>query len=90
MKITINEQKVLDILKTNPHLSLREIVNKLNLTGVTTASYLVNSLERKGLIDKIGQNTRKIYVVKTQTPVTYYDANLKILPDPEFVRNGTS
>ncbi len=84
--------KVLEIINDNPHISLREICFLMKWKNVGNAVWAVNSLEREGLVKKMGKNTRKWYLPlkKIDTEVVYYDANLKILPNPCFIINGTS
>ena len=59
--ITINEQRTLREIHLNPDISLRGIVEKLTLGGVASASHIVNSLQEKGYLEKIGIATNKKY-----------------------------
>ena len=59
--ITINEQRTLREIHLNSDISLRGIVEKLTLGGVASASHIVNSLQEKGYLEKIGIATNKKY-----------------------------
>ena len=66
----------------NPHISLRGIVNELKLKGaklsknsVASISYIINSLERKGFLKKVGVTTTKHYQL---TEEAYKKSNQKI------------
>ena len=66
--LTENEQKVIAILMSNPHISMRGIVKELQLKGskisdnsVASVSYIINSLSKKGFLKKVGVATTKYY-----------------------------
>ena len=59
--MTINEQNVIKALYFNSHISMREIARTLGLAGATSAAYVINSLEKKGYIEKVGTSTSKEY-----------------------------
>ncbi len=59
--ITINEQRALREIHSNPNISLRVLVEKLALGGVASASHIINSLEEKGYLIKVGVATSKKY-----------------------------
>ena len=66
--LTENEQKIIIILLSKPHISLRGMIEELNLVGlklstksVASIVYLIDSLEEKGFINKIGTKTNKYY-----------------------------
>lgn len=59
--LTENEKKVMRTLLSKPRISLRGIVKELNLGGVASAAYIINSLEKKGFVIKIGVATGKYY-----------------------------
>jgi len=59
--ITINEQRAIREIHSNPDISLRGIVEKIGLGGVASASHIVNSLQQKGYLEKIGIATSKKY-----------------------------
>ena len=80
--LTENEQKVINILMSNPHISLRGIVKELQLQGaklsnnsVASVSYIINSLEKKGVFKKVGVTTTKHYQL---TEESYKKFNQKI------------
>lgn len=80
--LTENEQKVINILMSDPHISLRGIVKKLQSQGaklsvnsVASISYIINSLERKGFLKKVGITTTKHYQL---TEESYRKFNQKI------------
>lgn len=66
--LTEKEQKVVNVLMSNPHISLRGIVKelqsqgaKLSANSVASISYIINSLEKKGFLKKVGVTTTKHY-----------------------------
>src|SRR3989344_6745205 len=80
--LTENEQKVINILMSNPHISLRGIVKELQLQGaklsnnsVASVSYIINSLEKKEFLKKVGVTTTKHYQL---TEESYKKFNQKI------------
>lgn len=86
---TENEQKVINILMSNPHISLRGIVKELQLQGaklsansVASISYIVNSLEKKGFLKKVGVTTTKHYQL---TEESYKKFNQKINLKNNFI-----
>lgn len=83
------EQKVINILMSNPHISLRGIVKELQSQGVklsnnsvASISYIINSLEKKRLLKKIGVTTTKHYEL---TEELYKEYNQKINLKNSFV-----
>jgi hypothetical protein len=67
-KPTENEQKIMRIILSEPHVSLRGIIQRLRLGGsklsensVGLIAYLINSLEEKGFVNKKGVATAKYY-----------------------------
>lgn len=59
--ITINEQRTIRAIHSKPDISLREIVEELDLGGVASASHIINSLEKKGYLRRVGVATSKRY-----------------------------
>lgn len=66
--LTENEQKVIRTLILKPRISLRGIIHEHNSEGskrstssVASIAYIINSLEKKGFIKKIGVATTKYY-----------------------------
>src|SRR3990167_1981875 len=87
--LTENEQKVINILMSNPHISLRGIVKelqsqgvKLSANSVASISYIINSLEKKGFLKKVGVTTTKHYRL---TEESYKKYNQKIGLNNDFV-----
>src|SRR3989344_9350212 len=87
--LTENEQKVINILMSNPHISLRGIVKELQSRGaklsdnsVASVSYIINSLEKKGFLKKVGVTTTKHYQL---TEESYKKFNQKIGLNNDFI-----
>jgi DNA-binding MarR family transcriptional regulator len=59
--IPIKQQRAIRAINSNPDISLRDIVDIAGLGGVTSASRIINSLESKGYLKKIGVSTNKKY-----------------------------
>ncbi len=59
--ITINEQRTIREIHLDPTISLRGIVEKVGLGGVASASHIINSLQTKGYLEKVGVSTNKKY-----------------------------
>ena len=76
--ITINEQRTIREIDSNPDISLRELVKKLGLGGVASASYLINSLQTKGYLEKIGVTTNKKYILTRKARGLEEVLNMKI------------
>lgn len=93
MELTQNEREVVKLITSKPLISLREIARKRGKT-LNTATYLVNSLEKKGVLERQGQATAKVYKIKDgyqiSSEVWYFDQDLRRTVDPKFVINGTS
>ncbi|OHA89014.1 MAG: hypothetical protein A2653_01555 [Candidatus Zambryskibacteria bacterium RIFCSPHIGHO2_01_FULL_43_25] len=76
--ITINEQRTIREIHSNPDISLRGLVERLNLGGVASASHIVNSLEEKGYLEKVGVSTNKKYCL-TQKALSLEEViNMKV------------
>lgn len=87
--LTDKEQKVINVLMSNPHISLRGIVKelqsqgaKLSANSVASISYIINSLEKKGFLKKVGVTTTKHYRL---TEESYEKFNQKIELNNNFV-----
>lgn len=87
--LTDKEQKVINVLMSNPHISLRGIVKelqsqgaKLSANSVASISYIINSLEKKGFLKKVGVTTTKHYRL---TEESYEKFNQKIELNNDFV-----
>lgn len=52
-KVTVNQQKIIDIVKENPFVTQAEIAERLNLTRKTIVSNM-KKLQTNGLIRRIG------------------------------------
>lgn len=66
--LTENEQKVIRVLISKPRISLRGIIQELKSEGskrstssVASIAYIINSLEKKGCVKKVGVATTKYY-----------------------------
>jgi len=64
--LTSNEQKTIRVLYDRPDASLRGIARFVELAGVASAAYVVNSLERKGYLKKVGKTTSKNYILTSK------------------------
>ena len=55
IKVTINQQKIIDVIKKNPYLTQEELAD---IIGITKKSVTVNmkKLQKNGLIKRIGAN----------------------------------
>jgi len=87
--LTENEQRVINILMSNPHISMRGIIkelqsngSKLSVNSVASISYIINSLEKKGVLRKVGVTTTKHYQL---TEETYKKFNQKIELNNNFI-----
>lgn len=52
-RVTVNQQKIIDIVKENPFVTQAEIAERLNLTRKTIVSNM-KKLQTNGLIRRIG------------------------------------
>lgn len=52
-KVTVNQQKIIDIVKENPFVTQAELAERLNLTRKTIVSNM-KKLQINGLIRRIG------------------------------------
>lgn len=75
--ITINEQRTIRAIHSKPDISLREIVEQLGLGGVASASHIVNALERKGYLHKVGVATSKKYELTSKALALEEVINMK-------------
>ena len=66
MALTHKEILALKALQSNPSMSLRDLANYVELAGLSSATYVVNSLVKKGMLRKVGKATRKKYEVTEQ------------------------
>lgn len=89
--LTENEKEVIRTLLSKPRISLRGMVKEINLGGVASAAYLINSLEKKGFVKKIGVATEKHYQLTEKALELKLDMVVKIIPGflPETPRGST-
>jgi sugar/nucleoside kinase (ribokinase family) len=85
MKLNVNEQKVLNILKEDPYISQKDISEKVNVSRPAVAN-IISSLQQKGYI--LG----KPYLLRENRYVTCigganFDINLRL---DEILMQGTS
>ena len=91
MKLTKNEQDVLDLIRENNHISMKDMAEKLNKPSTNSIHFLVHTLEKKGEIKIEGKKTTKIYI-----PLRPYSSTHSLNYGQRFFgqyildRNGTS
>jgi ATP-dependent DNA helicase RecG len=54
-KLTENQQKILDLMTGNPHITKEEIVNNLDI-GKTTVDNNISKLKKLGLLKRVGSD----------------------------------
>ncbi|MEX1014601.1 MAG: hypothetical protein WDZ80_05580 [Candidatus Paceibacterota bacterium] len=90
MRITNNEYKTLKKLEIDSSTTLRELVKDLNLGGIASAAYLINSLNKKELLEKVGSRTRKKYILtekaKEYLSESKVDSN-ELINENEIIEN---
>ena len=92
MNLPKRQQDVISILEKEPSLSLRKIAHRLGVKSANSVVSIVNALEKKGALSKVGHNTHKEYLINKDyfsPPSLYYDSNFNLRTSPEFERMMT-